>query len=285
MIHSARPAQLQARARELDSLAAAIGNNANAVRDALNRLLAAWQGAAAGQAAEVLTGVLRWSDHNATAASRIARGLYGYAEVVGHAQDRMRSLVDGRPADSPEAADQLRNTAAEVMRRYETDSEAIYRGLPHFTSAPSAALPGIAAEPPVPVVRYPARAPRHARPAITPVPLEIPGMDNSTTTSDFAPLSGDVLPPGSTGGDLPGPAPDGTTVGTSGLAGGGIVNAGSAGEAVMAGEEGAGVGLEPAGPPARRGTGQQDGEHRDRFHRAPDLVGELPAVCPPVLGR
>jgi hypothetical protein len=223
-------------------------------------------------------------------------------------EPELAAMANGDTATQAQATT-AKNKAVEVMRQFEQESGSAYHGLPTFTRPPKAGnFPSPEPAPPGPP-RLPGPPPRKPIPPTPPgkpqPPAQpvgpAPGANSGTTASDYAGPTG-LGAVGSGGGATfgAGGASTGTGMGTGGVIGmpafaGGAASgalsgagdeAGSQGAAAMAAEEaepGGWGGFAPMGMGGGR-HGDQDGEHRNSYAKEPNLIGELPAAFPPVLG-
>jgi hypothetical protein len=220
----------------------------------------------------------------------------------------LTAMANGDTATQAQA-DAAKAKAVEVMQRFEEESASAYHGMPTFSRPPKSGnfpSPEPAPEPPIPPVS-PA-PPRPTPPPVTPPTSTDPktpppgsGASSSTSASDYAGPSGVDLGTGAslvpgTGVGVASGAGSGIgsgVIGVTGL-GSGTGPLSAVGEeaatqraGALAAEEAAAQG-EWSGfapmPMTGARSGDQDGEHRNDYGQESNLIGDLPAAFPPVLG-
>jgi hypothetical protein len=240
----------------------------------------------------------------------------GQAVTVGPVdmnEPELTAMANGDTATQAQAA-AAKAKAVEVMQRFEQESASAYHGMPTFTRPPQSGKfpsPEPAPEPPIPPA-----PPGPPRPTPPPAPVTPP-----TTTDPQPPPSGSDPSSGTSASDYTGPAGLGVDLGTgsgaaspgtgaglgSGLGNGlgngviGVTGLGAgAGPASGVGEQaatqraGALAAEEAAEQSEWRGFapmpmnggrgGDRDGEHHNDYGQESNVIGELPAAFPPVLG-
>lgn len=219
---------------------------------------------------------------------------------------------------TPEQVTAKKSQAVAVMRQFERHSSQASHDMPTFADPPKVrGLPKAMPTPPPPprptpppTTQPPGSQPPGSQPPATHDPSTDPGAIGTTTsTSSFVPsMDGGLLGGGggALGAGLPGGAAMSGGVASGGLLSGGVLSGAAPGlasgplsgaaadeelasmrmaaatNAAELAEEGGWAGFPPMGMGGRRSG--QDAEHRVRYAGKPDLVGDLPAAYPPVLG-
>jgi uncharacterized protein YukE len=223
-------------------------------------------------------------------------------------EPELTAMANGDTATQAQAS-AAKAKAVEVMRRFEQESESAYHGMPTFTKPPKAGnfpSPEPMPEPPVPPIPHP---PKPQPPTQTPPTTQQPGnpanpgASTSTSASDYRGPSGLGVDLGTgspggaaafgAGGGLPGTGMgSGGVIGMAGLGTGPVSGVGEEAAAQRAGAMAAGeaaaeqAGVEGFAPMGMGGgrSGDADREHRNSYGEESNLIGELPAAFPPVLG-
>lgn len=171
MIMRAEPATMYGRATQWNDLAGRIEGTTGRVQQIVERVMTAWQGQAAVNAAAANTRLMQWASTASHTAGRIAEGLANYTEAVESAQRRMPDpafataernfrngytvAMTGGPSDavflrelltdgmvSGEQARARRAEAVAVMESYESNSRQVHDTMPQFTDAQTGIEPG-----------------------------------------------------------------------------------------------------------------------------------------------
>jgi hypothetical protein len=214
MIMTANLEKMSNRAEQWKNLAGRIEVTTSDVERVMERLMGAWRGSAAVNAAAANSRLMQWAGDAGHTATKIAKGMSDYTDAVGEAQTRMpppafasaeRNFRNGYTVTgtggpstaillrellsdgivSHEAARARKAEAVEVMEAYERQSKDVHDSMPQFTGAPPTTAP--------PGSEPPATPPYYDGPHWSPGPVETPpdswqdaGSDTGTTAAGFA---------------------------------------------------------------------------------------------------
>jgi hypothetical protein len=304
VVDDADPATMFDEAEKLRGLAERLGEITTMAHGVAQDVLGAWEGDAAANAAGQMTEFLRWADDTANTANNVAHLLGQYAHVVNRARLSMPypSEAGGlTPQGHTATAAQekaSKTEAVHVMEHYAGQSRDIYAQLHNhrFTAPPSGT--GGSVPPPAPEPHAPVHQPPTDIGVTTPS-----AVSTSTTPSGFvgsaagipgAPSGGSAgtaagtpSPAGIMSGGLPPDAGAARTIfgprAASGLGAAQTATGRTSAAGAVAEEPEESRGVTPL-PPGSRARGDQDGNHRNRYGQKVDLIGELPATAPPVIG-
>jgi hypothetical protein len=244
---------------------------------------------------------------DATQLDAVANGGTATVGPLDMNEPELTAMANGDTATQTQA-DAAKARAVEVMRHFERESASAYDGMPTFDRPPKSGKfpsPEPAPEPPIPPA--PPGPPKPTPPPVTVTPpptspdpqAPVPGSgaSSSTAASDYAGPSGADLGTAAGAGPVSG-AGSGIGSGVIGVTGlGAGIGTGPVSEvgeeaatqragalaAEEAAEQGEWRGFAPM-PMTGGRSGDQDGEHRNDYGQESNLIGELPAAFPPVLG-